>query len=145
MKYLLETIDRNSYFLVELLVCFLKLFHQQCFDAFAVSLSFLFLQGKIHPKLTSVANLPPFSSFSFPLKPQYIVVYSCKFFWFFFVSRCNSMATDRGVVWFRAQELDPGHQSRARWTLTARPSGLALFWCFQVSLNNCSTSLTAVL
>ena len=40
--------------------------------------SFLFLQGKIHPKLKSVTDLPPFSSFS-PTKPQYIVVHSCKF------------------------------------------------------------------
>ena len=58
----------------------------------------IFLQGKIHPKLIPVANLPPFF-FSFllpsPRKPQYTVVYNCKFFWFFCVSCCHSMATDR--------------------------------------------------
>ena len=41
-------------------------------------------------------------------KPQYIAVYSsCKSFWFFYVSHCHSMATDRWVVWFRAWEPNP--------------------------------------
>ena len=35
------------------------------------------------------------------------------------------MATDRRVVMFCAQELNPGHWSRTRQTLTIRPSGLA--------------------
>ena len=35
---------------------------------------FCFVQGKSHPKLTSVANLPPFSFFPPAPKPQYIVV-----------------------------------------------------------------------
>ena len=64
-----------------------------------------FSQGKIRPKLTLVANFPPFFFLLFsPAKPQYIVGYSCKFFWFFYVSCCHSMATDRWVVWFCATQ-----------------------------------------
>ena len=79
-----------------------------------------FLQRKIRPKLTSIANLPPFFS---PLKPQYMVAYSCKFFWFFYVSHHHSMATDRQVVWFCALGTKPGPLKQS--ALSARPSGLA--------------------
>lgn len=42
-------------------------------------------------------------------KPQYTVVHSFKFFWFFSVSSHHSMATDRKVMWFQAWELNLGH------------------------------------
>ena len=64
-----------------------------------------FLQGKIHPQLTSVANLPPFLSSPVPT-PSPIVVYSCKFFWFSYVSCYHSMTTDRRGVWSA-----PGNQN----------------------------------
>ena len=58
--------------------------------AFLKLLSTFFLLEKIHPELTSVANLPLF--FLFLPKAVYS---SCRSFQFFYVSPCHSMATDR--------------------------------------------------
>ena len=88
---------------------------------------FVFCRGRftLSQHLLPISLLCFFLSFS-PLKPQYVVLGSCKFFWFFYVSRCHSMATDRRVAWFCIWELNLGHQSRVCQTLTARPSGLTV-------------------
>ena len=84
---------------------------------------------KEHGKWTALSSngwTPLFFCFSSP-KPQYIVVYfSCKSLYFFYVSFCGSMATDRWVVWFCSQGPSLGHWSGVCQTLTTRKSGLAL-------------------
>ena len=80
---------------------------------------FFFLLRKICTELTSVASLPLF--FSLPKAPVHTCIFSCRFFWFFYVSHHHSMATGRQVVWFHSWELNPGCRSRVHQTLTARP------------------------
>lgn len=75
------------------------------------SFLFFFFAGEDAPwanKLTSVADLPLF---------------------FFHVNHCHSTATNRWVVWFHNQELNPG-PGRACWTFTTRPLRPAQFSLF---------------
>ena len=72
---------------------------------FVLFFGFFFLQGKIRPELTSVANLP---LLIFSSQPQCKVLYSsCKSFEFFYVSRHHSAETERQVVWFPDWEIQP--------------------------------------
>ena len=61
------------------------------------------------------------------------MMYSCKFFRFFYVSNHHSPATDRRVVCFHAQELNLGCWSRTCQTVTAGWSGLALVQTFDLA------------
>ena len=93
-----------------------------------------FWQGKIHPALTSVANLPLF--FSASSKHQCMVVYpSCKSFWFY-VSHQHSMATDRRVVWFSDRERTWAAKAVRAPSFTTRASGLApTYFSFSILLH----------
>ena len=66
----------------------------------------------------------------FSPSPKFVVDSSCRCFWFLYVSCHHSMATHRQVVWFCAWGPNPGCWSRAPWTLTASPSGVALYYIF---------------
>ena len=81
------------YFLIWKIKIITQIFNHLLSEYFYFFILF-FLQGKSHPELMSVANLP-LPLFCSP-KSQYIVVYpSCKLFYFFYVSHCHSMSTDR--------------------------------------------------
>ena len=94
---------------------------------------FSLLQGKICPELTSATSLLPF--FWSP-NPQYVVVYaSCKLFWFFYVSHCHSMATDKWCG-SATRKWTLGCQSVKCQTLTTRQSGLPVFVFIFVSVSD---------